>query len=80
MSAPWLRSVFGADSAVGALLGAVIPNWQLFWMSSALSSGALIPVRYLLAVTAYVILYCAVCMLWAAAFFQNTEPAKDSRI
>jgi len=67
ISGPWIRATFGAGSATGAILGAIIPNWQLFWMSSALSSGKHIPFSYLLVITGYAVLYSMICLLWAAA-------------
>ncbi len=80
VSAPWLKSVFGDQSFFGSFLGTLIPNWQHFWMSSALMSGAYIPASYVLWTALYVFIYGVICVLWAAAWFQNTELAKDSRV
>lgn len=80
VAGPWIQTTFGPDSFTGTVLGALIPNWQQFWMSNALQSGAFIPGSYLLKIAAYVLLYGLICTVWAAALFENTELAKDSRI
>ncbi len=80
VSGPWLKKMFGEDSFAAALLGSLIPNWQHFWMSSALMNKVPIPAAYLVWSACYVLLYGTVCTLWAAVWFQNTELAKDSRV
>ncbi len=80
VSGPYIKATFGSDSFTGILLGAVIPNWQFFWMSDAMSHGEIIPVSYLLLNFLYVLIYGAVCTLWAGVSFENSELAKDAGI
>jgi len=58
---------------------AILPNWQFFWLADALASHKPIPASYLAWSALYVILYIALCALWATVVFQNKELAKDTR-
>ena len=58
---------------------AILPNWQFFWLADALATHKPIPVSYLAWAGMYVILYVALCTIWAAVVFQNKELAKDTR-
>jgi len=58
---------------------AILPNWQFFWLADALASHQPIPVSYLLWAALYVVLYVALCTMWAVVVFQNKEIAKDTR-
>lgn len=79
VSGPWLKFVFGEDSFRGELLAAIIPDWQIFWMTQALSAEAHVPAKYIFYSIGYMIVYSIVLTLWATVCFQNTELAKDSR-
>jgi hypothetical protein len=64
---------------ISALLYAVIPNWQFFWMADAISGNKQIPSAYIAYAFLYVLLYMTFCSAWAVAMFQNRELARDSR-
>ncbi len=59
---------------------AVLPNWQFFWLADAIAVNRPIPFSYVLDSFVYVVLYTAICSLWAVALFQNKEIAGDNRI
>ncbi|MBU8901514.1 MAG: hypothetical protein KOO69_02125 [Victivallales bacterium] len=58
---------------------AILPNWQFFWLADALATHKEIPATYLLWSGIYVVLYIALCTMWAVVVFQNKEIAKDTR-
>ena len=58
---------------------AILPNWQFFWLADALATHKPIPASYLAWSALYVVLYIALCTIWAAVVFQNKELAKDTR-
>ncbi len=80
VSGPLMNRIAGVDSFAAAIVGLLIPDWQRFWMSSALSTEAVIPASYVGWSVLYVAVYGIVWTLWAAALFQNSELAKDSRV
>ncbi len=80
VATPWLYSVFGEGSVWASFFSALIPNWQLFWMSGALESGNPIPASYLLWSLAYTVVCSILWTIWAAALFQNAEAAKEAAI
>lgn len=59
---------------------AVLPNWQFFWLADAVAVNRPIPFSYIVGSFVYVILYMAICSLWAVAVFQNKEIAGDNRV
>lgn len=76
-SGPVLNSVFADHPVFCALSRALFPNWQYFWMGDPLSDRTPIPGSYVLLAALYAILYSLIWSAWAAAAFQNTEPAGD---
>ena len=58
---------------------ALLPNWQFFWLADALATRKAIPLSYLGWAGAYMVLYIALCSMWAVLVFQDKELAKDSR-
>ena len=59
---------------------AVLPNWQFFWLADAIAVNRPIPFVYVVDGFVYVVLYLAICSLWAVAAFQNKEIAGDNRV
>lgn len=70
---------FSGSGFWNAVLYALIPNWQLFWLADALASGKTIPLAYVFLAFIYIVLYIAFCSIWAIYMFQFRELAKDSR-
>jgi len=62
-----------AVSAVSAFLYRIVPNWQHFWASDALSGGGRIPWHYLLHATVYAAAYCAGILCLGMLSFRHTE-------
>jgi len=60
-----------------ALLYAVIPNWQFFWMADALANNTLIPWTYVIWAAIYIILYICVCSVIAVTLFNDKEVAEN---
>ena len=73
----------GGDGAVwgplSAVLYALIPNWQYFWMADALAVNRSIPTGYFWWCWGYALVYCGVGSAWAAVLFLNREAAGESR-
>ncbi|MBE6367820.1 MAG: hypothetical protein E7052_07940 [Lentisphaerae bacterium] len=69
----------GSLSLIKSLLYALLPNWQVFWLADALATRKNIPLEYLGLAAGYVVLYIALCSMWAVLVFQDKEIAKDSR-
>lgn len=57
---------------------AILPNWQFFWLADALATHKAIPAIYLLWAGIYVVLYIALCTIWALVIFQDKEIAIDT--
>jgi hypothetical protein len=57
---------------------AILPNWQFFWLADALATHKAIPAIYLLWAGIYVLLYIALCTVWALVIFQDKEIAIDT--
>lgn len=74
----FLYNWFGT-SAVADILGALIPNWQYFWMADALTNSAQIPASYVLWAYLYVIFYIVIWAFWAMFLFHDSELARDTR-
>ncbi len=58
---------------------AILPNWQFFWLADALAGRQAVPVSYVGWAAVYVVLYIVLACMWAVAFFQTQEVAKDTR-
>jgi len=67
-----LNGIFG-------ILYAVLPNWQFFWLADAIAGNHAIPTGYVAECAFYVVIYVAVCIMWAVAVFQQKEIAGDIR-
>ncbi len=65
---------------LGAIAYAVFPNWQYFWLADALAVNRAIPGSYVGWAALYVVIYIALCSMWAVALFQNKEIAGDTRV
>ncbi len=74
----YLLGGIARDNALAAVLYAVIPNWQLFWMADALAAGKLIPLSYVLWATAYVVMFCIFFVVLAVLLFHGREVGKQS--
>jgi hypothetical protein len=70
----------GSDSffSLSALLYAILPNWQLFWLVDALAARKIIPWHYVLLAAAYSAVYISFLSFVAVIFFQNKEVASDA--
>lgn len=62
-----------------AVLYAVIPNWQYFWMADTMAVNKTIPTDYVWWCIGYAALYSALGAAWATVFFLNREAVGDSR-
>ncbi len=62
-----------ATSSVCALAHAVIPNWQHFWVSDALSKGGVLPWPYLGRAILYAIAYTAAVICLGILSFRRAE-------
>lgn len=69
----------GSEGAISfsALLYAIIPNWQFFWMADALASHTLIPWSYVAWSACYIFLYISFCSIIAISLFTNKEVAEN---
>lgn len=56
-----------------AVVYAVLPNWQHFWMADAVNLGVSVPFRYLLTVGAYAMLYLVGILAVGTLLFRTTE-------
>ena len=62
-----------------ALLYAVIPNWQFFWMADALANNTHIPWTYVAWAAIYIVLYMTICSVIALTLFNDKEVAENVR-
>jgi len=62
-----------------ALLYAIIPNWQFFWMVDALANKIAIPWSYVSWAALYIILYMGICSTIAITLFNDKEVAENLR-
>ena len=69
----------GSLSLGKSLLYALLPNWQFFWLADALATRKAIPLAYLGYSAIYVVLYIALCAMWAVLVFRDKEIARESR-
>ena len=65
--------------SISALLYAVIPNWQFFWMADALANKKSIPWEYIAWASLYVIFYISLCAVIAITLFSDKEIAENVR-
>lgn len=64
----------GAGSGpLAAVLHAILPNWQHFWMADALSGGGTIPWRYVAIAGTYAACYLATALAGGLLLFRNRE-------
>ncbi|MBN1864081.1 MAG: hypothetical protein JW808_04205 [Victivallales bacterium] len=66
-----------ATLSLSAVLYAVIPNWQFFWMADALSSKTPIPWVYVGWSAVYISLYMTLCAMIAIHLFIDKEVAEN---
>jgi len=68
---------FQAKAAAGSwwagVLYAVVPNWQLFWMATALQEGQWIPVKYVVSAFGYMVAYVGAALGAALWLFEERE-------
>ena len=62
-----------------AVLYAVFPNWQFFWLADAVAVKRHSPDDYILNAALYLVIYIILGSTWAVATFQHKELAGDSR-
>ena len=62
-----------ADSPAAAFFYRVVPNWQHFWLSDALTGGGTIPVTYVLNAGLYAIVYSAAILCLGIISFRYVE-------
>lgn len=60
-------------SPLAEILYRVVPNWQHFWVSDALTGGGTIPGKYVLTVSLYAALCCAGILLLGLCSFRRAE-------
>lgn len=61
------------DSALAGILYRIVPNWQHFWASDALSGGGRIPWHYVRQATVYATAYCSGVLCLGILSFRHTE-------
>ena len=66
-------------NAFCAVLYAIFPNWQFFWLADAVAVKRHIPNEYMLNAAFYLAIYIVLGSTWAVATFQHKELAGDSR-
>ena len=63
-----------ADTALWAKIAhAIVPNFQVFWISDAIYEGATVPAKYLLIGVIYAALYTAGILMLAISLFQKRQ-------
>jgi hypothetical protein len=62
-----------AQNKLAAFLYAVLPNWQHFWMTDALSGDGTIPWVYVARVAGYALFYLAGVLCWGILAFRRME-------
>ena len=73
MMSDYLFGRHAATSVPAALVHALLPNWQHFWMADALHLGEAIPLRYVAMAAAYAGLYLTGVLGLGIVFFRHTE-------
>jgi len=69
----YLFGQHAATSPAAAFLHAVLPNWQHFWVTDALSGGGRIPVPYILRAAGYGALYTGGVLAFGMLSFRGVE-------
>jgi hypothetical protein len=73
-----------SDYLLGRFVGAswaadlayrIVPNWQHFWLSDALTAGGTIPLAYVAEATGYAALYAAAALCLGVAAFRQSDVA-----
>ena len=59
--------------SLSALLYALVPNWQFFWLADALANKKSIPLEYVAWTSTYILLYISFCSIIAVTLFNNRE-------
>ncbi len=62
-----------------AILYAIIPNWQFFWMADALTNKQTIPWEYVGWTGVYTVFYISICTVAAVTLFNDKEIAENVR-
>ena len=65
------------NPSLKALLYALIPNWQFFWLADALNNKQLIPWAYVGWAGIYIIFYISLCSVIAVTLFSDKEIAEN---
>lgn len=69
-------SAYAGTFSLKALLYAIIPNWQFFWLADALANKTPIPWEYVTLSGLYVIIYLFICGTISIALFLDKEVAR----
>ena len=69
----YLFGRFADHSSVAAVLYALIPNWQHFWVVDALGDGGRVPWTYVGRAGLYTVLYAGAMLCIGTASFRHTE-------
>jgi len=64
---------FAENCRAAALIYAILPNWQRFWMADAVHGNESISWRYVSYATLYAFLFLTGILTWGAAVFQRLE-------
>jgi len=65
--------LFGGHGGAAAFIYKLVPNWQHFWMSDALTGGGRIPTTYILQTAFYAAVYTVGILCLGAASFRHAE-------
>ncbi len=76
----YLLGRFAESSFIIAVLYAIIPNWQLFWMADALAAEQQIPLQYVLYGGSYIFFFTALFMLLAVLMFWKREVGRQMTV
>ena len=66
-----------ASFSMAAIVYAIIPNWQFFWLADALASKTPIPWAYVGWAAVYISLYISLCSIVAVNLFIDKEVAEN---
>lgn len=62
-----------SDGAIGGMVKAVLPNWQLFWVADRIADGANVPLGYLPPCLLQVVLMLLLCLIPASMLYERLE-------
>jgi ABC-type transport system involved in multi-copper enzyme maturation permease subunit len=74
----YLFGEIAEESFWAAVIYAILPNWQFFWLADVLGNDQQIPISYLLWSAVYAVLYIVFACTVAAFMFQEKELAKET--